>query len=119
MKYAELVAKVEAELPHPDYAVAWYDPDEYVDANYIIVPLDDGTFTLYRPTGRGEYYQDVDSESKPRIFSSEDEVCQYVWAKLVEPRKAGRAPVEPLPGEAEAQRRAVLESLGITTDPYA
>jgi hypothetical protein len=118
MKYAELVAKLEAEVPHADYAVAWYDPDEYVDANYIIVPLEDGTFTLYRPTGRGEYYQDVDSDGNPRIFSTEDEVCQYVWKKSLEPKKGGHVP-ESRPDEAAAQRRAVLESLGIRADPYA
>ena len=119
MNYAELVAKLEAEVPHADYAVAWYDPDEYVDVSYIIVPLADGTYTLHRPTGRGEYYQDVDSRENPRIFATEDEVCDFVWARITETARGGRTPTETRPGEAEAQRRAVLTSLGLETDPYA
>jgi len=95
MNYEELKTRVAETLPSPEYAVAWYNEAINSEANYTIVPLPDGRFTLYRPSGRGENYQDLDENSNPRIFETEDAVCDYVWAQLMKPAVPKRAYVEP------------------------
>ena len=79
MKYAELYARLEAAGKEPGRYVFWYVEGQVSDASYTIVPLDDDTYTLYRPSGRGEYYQEIDDNENPLVFASEEEVCQYVW----------------------------------------
>ena len=122
MKYSELEARLAETVAHPDYAVSWYVPGEYDDSSYTIVPLDDGNYTLYRPDGRGQYYQDVDAESNPRMFASEDDVCDYVWTVVTTPPRRVKSTttfVQPTVEESAQRRREVLESLGLDHDPYA
>jgi len=63
--------------------VSWYVAGQVSEASYTIVPLDDDTYTLYCPSGRGAYYQAVDQEENPLTFATEDEVCEYIWADTV------------------------------------
>jgi hypothetical protein len=112
MKFDELITRVKQSVPHPDYAVTWYVPGEYTDVSYSIAPLPDGTFTLYRPSGRGTYHEDFDAAGNPRVFDSVDAVCDFVWAKLTEPPAPSLvAPVrspEERAARAAAQRERVL-----------
>jgi hypothetical protein len=116
MKFDELVSKLQQSIPHPDYAVAWYVPGEYSDASYSIVPLPDGRFTLYRPSGRGTYHEDFDAAGDARIFDDEDAVCDFVWAKLTEPTAPARVAPQRSPEEraarADAQRARVQAKRG-------
>ena len=64
--------------------MSWYVAGQVSDASYTIVPLDDDTYTLYCPSGRGEYYEAVDQNENPLIFASEDAVCEYLWEDTVE-----------------------------------
>lgn len=84
MNFEELAARVKRTFANAEYTVTWYTPGEYSDASYAIAPLLGGRFGLYRPSGRGAYHEDFDSEGNPRTFDSEDAVCEFVWAKLNE-----------------------------------
>jgi hypothetical protein len=111
VKFHELVAKVEQNIPHPAYAIAWYVPGEYSDADYSIVPLPDGRFTLYRPSGRGAYHEDFDAAGVARVFDDEEAVCNFVWARLVAPASPASVAPHRSPEEraarADAQRARV------------
>jgi hypothetical protein len=106
MLYDELVMRVKEVFERPEYTVNWSAEAEPSEVDYTIVPVGDGRFALYRPTGRGEIRPDVDSAGRPRMFSSEDAVCDYVWAKLTEPPPP--IPTVHLPSAEELadQRRA-------------
>jgi hypothetical protein len=116
MKFDELVSRVQQSIPHPDYAVAWYVAGEYSDASYSIVPLPDGRFTLYRPSGRGTYHEDFDAAGNARVFDDEDAVCDFVWAKLTEPTPPALVAPQRSPEEraarADAQRARVQAKRG-------
>jgi len=83
MKYVELHARLEEIGLKPRRIVFWYVAGQVSEASYTIVPLDDDTYTLYRPSGRGEYYQAVDKNKNPLVFATEDAVCEYVWEETV------------------------------------
>jgi len=83
MRYAELHVRLEEIGLKPRRIVSWYVEGQVSEAGYTIVPLDDDTYTLYRPSGRGEYYQAVDQDKNPLVFATEDEVCEYVWEQIV------------------------------------
>ena len=108
MNFEELTARIRASIPNPRYTVTWYTPGEYSDASYAVVPLPDGRFTLYRPSGRGEYHEDFDSTGRPRIFENEDAVCDFVWAKLTEPT--------PTPSASQASVRTPEEKAARLAD---
>ena len=118
MKYAELVERVKELGPGSGYTLSWYD-GVYSEADFTVVPLPDGRFTVYRPSGRGENSPHYDADGSERIFDNEDAVCDFVWAKLTTPKVTGApsAPVvTPTPERIAEQRRKAFESLG-RTDP--
>jgi hypothetical protein len=96
-------------------ALSWYD-GLGSEANYTVVPLADGRFTAYRPSGRGDnlpdYDYDYDSDGRQRIFEDEDAVCDYVWQRLnrPDPEPDSEPFVMPTPEQiAEQRRRGVRE----------
>lgn len=114
MKYAELAERVKELGQGAEYTLSWYD-GVYSEADYTIVPLPEGRFTVYRPSGRGENFPDYDADGRERVFDSEDAVCDFVWAKLTTPKptKAPSTPfVMPTPEQIAEQRRKAFESLG-------
>ena len=118
MRYRQLEKQLQKALPQPDYAVDWFVEGHVSEADYTIVPLPDGRFTLFRPTGRGDYHPDFDNDGHQRFFATEDEVCEFVWIQATRPRPEPTAPLPELEDEAAAQRASVLRSLGLTQDPY-
>jgi hypothetical protein len=105
MLYDELLMRVNRAFARPEYTVDWSSEAEPSEVDYTIVPLPDGRFGLYRPTGRGEIRPDVDSAGLPRTFPSEDAVCDYVWAKLTEPPPPVATVQLPSAEELEDQRK--------------
>jgi len=118
MKYRELVRRLEKAVPQPDYAVSWWAEGQTSEASYSIVPLDDGRFTLYRPTGRGGYYPDVDAESNQRFFATEDDVCDFVWERATAVWEQTSPSHHPTEEESANERADVLRRLGLDHDPY-
>ncbi|GAB3607210.1 hypothetical protein GCM10027413_26190 [Conyzicola nivalis] len=118
MLIEELVTRVNATLEHPEYAVTWFQQGQYSDTNYTIVPLPGGQFALHRPTGRGGNYldRDYDHGGRPRIFHSEDAVCDYVWEQLTKTRPPTETASLP-PAEELAQLRLKLLPGGSPDDP--
>jgi len=116
MKYEELKAKVESQIPWSLYPLAW-DEDArnqasiQSEANYTIVPLDDGRFTIYRTDGRGTATQDVDLEDRPLIFENEDAVCDYVWNELNVPRPPSTPYIHGDPEYLAEKRRKLDERM--------
>jgi hypothetical protein len=112
MNYQELVARVEERGSRVGYTISWYD-GVYSEANYTIVPLDDGRFTVYRPSGRGSNFPDHDFDGNAVFFDSEDAVCDYVWAKIIKPRPAPKKFTRPSAEKLAEQRRLAFASLGV------
>jgi hypothetical protein len=105
MNYSELQRRVHREIPHARRALVWYSPDESTNAAYVIVPLDDGRFTIYHPSGRGDYYPDYDPDGEQRFFADEDDVCDFVWNELTTPELPRRDIAEQTPEQAADQLR--------------
>ena len=68
MKYAELAERVKQLGQGAEYTLSWYD-GVYSEADYTIVPLPEGRFTVYRPSGRGENFPDYDADGRERQHS--------------------------------------------------
>jgi len=83
LTFAALSARLEEIGKKPRRIVSWYIAGQVSEASYTIVPLDDDTFTLYQPSGRGECYQAVDQHKNARIFATEEAVCEYVWQRTL------------------------------------
>lgn len=113
MNFRELFDRLSSSVAHPEFVVAWFKEGQQSQAANIVVPLGDGRFTLYHPSGRDDYYQDVDSRGNPRVFIDEAAVCEYVWAETTKPRPPAGPTRTMTQEELDAQRREVLESLGI------
>ena len=79
MKYGELWQRLDDLMQHPGRVVSWYVEGQVSEASFTIVPLTNDTYTLYRPSGRGQYYSDKDADGNPPSFDTEAEVCQHVW----------------------------------------
>ncbi|WP_188508710.1 hypothetical protein [Conyzicola nivalis] len=105
--------------PRVGYTISWYD-GVYSEANYTIVPLADGKFTVYRPSGRGSNFPDHDFDGREVVFDSEDAACDYVWAKIThpkpEPEPEPKKFTMPSAAELAEQRRVAFANLGIA-DP--
>jgi hypothetical protein len=120
MRFEELVTRVGAAAEHPEYAVTWFQPGQYTETDYTIVPVSYGRFVLHRPTGRGgnRIDRDYDNGGEPRVFESEDAVCDYVWERLTHTQPP--AGVDDLPPADELARlRHVLLPGGGPEDPGA
>ncbi|GAB3607213.1 hypothetical protein GCM10027413_26220 [Conyzicola nivalis] len=111
MKFGELQRRVHEEIPKLRRALVWFNPDEVTNAAYVIVPMTDGRFTIYHPSGRGEYYQDLAPDGEPRVFANEDDVCDFVWTELHAPKLPERVLRQQTPEEAADQKRRFEESM--------
>jgi hypothetical protein len=111
MKFTELERRVHRDIPNLRRAVVWYSPDEFTNAAYVVVPLIDGRFTIYHPSGRGDYYPDYDPDGNQRFFADEDEVCDFVWVGLNTPEPPQRRIADQTPEQAADQRRRFEEGM--------
>lgn len=83
--------------------------DEFDSWAFNIVPHEDGTFSVWQTDGRDGYnvlLEDVISQ-RPRVFRSESEVADWVWAKLTVP--VVQHPMSLTPAEVEENRRRIEE----------
>ena len=118
MKYRQLEKRIRTEFGRNDYLLSW-DVSHGIEISYNIIPLPFGTFIIHSSTGRGGWGMRYDSDSLPLVFTSEDDVCDYIWQQLTRPKPepvafdgpANTYTAEEL--EAKKQRlRAVLEAQG-------
>jgi hypothetical protein len=85
--------------------VHWAAEGDLTQATYNIVPVDGG-FTIYCPSDREGFFQLYDNPSEPVFFATENDVCEYVWGALQEPRDpTSPAPAQTVERIADRKRR--------------
>jgi len=109
---AELQEKVVEAGLYPKIVVVATREEDFDEWSFNVVPQADGTFIVKRTDGRGGWTTVVDDvvSLRPRVFTSEEELCSWLWEEIVKSRLAS-VPVVRTPEQAEAKRRRIEENL--------
>ena len=109
MKYRQLQSLVSSRTPGRNYTLQW-NVTAGIEATYNIIPLPNSTYLIHSSSGRGDWYRQCDSDGLPLVFTSEDDVCDYVWTDYTKERPAPivvDVPVHPPEYYAEKNRQLV------------
>jgi hypothetical protein len=84
MKFADLQSALEEVLPQGARAVVWAPASGFSDRAYNIVPVESGGFEIYASDGRDKFFPLKNSGFATLVFTTEDEVCDYIWGRVQE-----------------------------------